>query len=69
MNENETLQIRVMGSNKKSIIKTIKILQKVFPDSVFTGIYENTLRKEGFKWRGYLIVNLTKEVKKKHGLD
>jgi|GEM_PF-4909108 len=71
MKENENvnvdsvdIQIRVMADDKYLISKIIQQIQKLFPDSIFTGIRVNTLRLEGYKYRGYLIVKLKKEVKK-----
>jgi len=56
-NENE-VQIRIMADDRYTIFKIAKQIQKIFPNSVFTGIQENTMRKEGWKWRGYLIVKV-----------
>jgi len=59
MNENDyEVQIRIMADDRYTIAKIIEILQKVFPNSVFTGIQENTIRREGFRWRGYLLVKV-----------
>jgi hypothetical protein len=72
MNENEKVkdefvQIRIMASNKKTILNIVKKLQKIYVNSIFTGIEENKKLTEGLKWRGYLIVKLKR--REKHGLD
>jgi len=72
MNENEkvrdeVVQIRIMANNKKTILNIVKKLQKIYTNSIFTGIEENKKFTEGLKWRGYLIVKLKRV--KEHGLD
>jgi hypothetical protein len=52
-----------MANDQLTIVKIIKILKNLFPNSEFTGIQRNLKQNETFKYRGYLIAKIKKEMK------